>query len=86
MFGATEKAIAGNDLYFTGSNSFDTVAMKYQCHAALFKTREEAEKAVAPWNNLGHKFVVREILVEYGPTPGGEGKFVDGVFVGHTCG
>lgn len=86
MFGATQKAFAGNDLYYTGSDSSDTVAMKYQCHAKLFNTREEAEKAVAPWNNLGHKFAVREIPVEYRPGPGGEGKYVDGVFVGYTCG
>ncbi len=86
MFGATEKAIAGNELYFTGSDSFDTVNSRHACHAKLFKTREAAVAAIAPWNGVGHKFEVREISVEYKSAAGGESKYVDGVLVGHICG
>lgn len=61
MYEAVTKSIAGNDLFYTGSQSFDLVHSQYASHRKTFETAEAAQKAVDPWNRLGHKFVVREV-------------------------
>lgn len=57
-FVATEPAIAGNPLYFTGIQRFDLVHSQYVVHAQVFATPEAAQAAVRPWNDLGHQFTV----------------------------
>ena len=57
-YSASEPAIAGNPLYYTGIERFDLVNSPYECHARFFATAEAAARAVAPWNALGHQFTV----------------------------
>lgn len=64
LFIASEPAIAGNPLYFTGIENFTLVNSKYLEDAQLFDSREQAEEAVRPWNALGHRFTVAPAAVE----------------------
>lgn len=65
---AFERAIAGNPLWFTGSPTADTVALRWACHARTFPDRAAAERAVKPWNDLGHTFEVTKAKIKRKPS------------------
>lgn len=61
-FVAVRKALAGNDLYFTGSDNFTLVDSPYFCGARVHESAEQLQGAVAPWNRMGRGvFLVRPI-------------------------
>lgn len=61
-FVAVRKAIAGNDLYFTGADNFTLVDSPYFCGARVHESAEQLQSKVAPWNRMGHGvFLVRPI-------------------------
>jgi hypothetical protein len=58
-FVAFEISLAGTELFFTGIARFDLVNSRHADHARAFDSAEGAERAVADWNKVGHRFTVR---------------------------
>ncbi|WP_082710136.1 MULTISPECIES: hypothetical protein [Burkholderia] len=59
MFIAHEINFSGRPFYFNGLYEVGA-GSPYFCHAKRYESREDAERAVAPWNRMGRAFKVRE--------------------------